>query len=1168
MNRLSDHVTLERRYTRSVSLERDLLVADSILGYVPTRKAVEVLERFLEATEKHHAARAWTLTGVYGTGKSAFAHFLSALCAPSKEKIKKNALEIVSQNSLFSKEIKKAIDQLPKEGFVRAVATSQAEPLTNTILKALERGLLLFWENRRGVKPKVLKDIHTLLYNFNSKKGKFPDSGAVVDCIREVSRVTGAGVLLILDELGKNLEYASQNLNHNDLYLLQQIAEMGTKKDAPVFLFGLLHQSFSDYAGSLNLSQKNEWGKIQGRFEDISFVESSEQVLRLVGHAIKQSDDPTFQKTAKKYSSIWAEEIEHNSEFHGITEEIVHRIFPLQPVAAISLPLLCYRYGQNDRSIFNFLTSSEPHSFVQFLKKTSLNSDSPETLKLHNLYDYFIESSGFNFSSRPQFNRWTEIQGIINDAKDLSPDQLKALKTIGVFNLISFSGSFRATKELVLMALVDRPNETAEKKNLETVLESLVEKKLVTWRKQLNEYRVWQGTDFDIEDAITRQVETIRQPLASLLNSFAPLNPSIAQRHSYRTGTLRYFERRFVDEVKEVTEAKCKSHDSDGLIVYWVGGRLDDNLIPKTTLDGYPFVLVENDDVESLRTACIEYVALRNIELTASELKVDGVARREVRQRLGLAKKILDDTVFNSFESGNDHTICFLNKKKVEVDLRREFNSKLSDLCDKFYDSSLELWNELINRRELSSQAATARRVLIGAMIKDESKEQLGIEGYGPERSMYESLLRKNKIHRKTENGWAIGEPSKTSGIYKVWKEIENFCLRAVEKPVSMEVLYEELSRPPFGVKNGVIPILWLSVLMTHSDDISIYYNGSFVPVLGPEHFELFTRDPSKFSVKYFKIAGVRAEYFKELEKILNESVSTQTQIRNSSVLGIVRPLMKFMKSLPNFTMNTTGLSKGAIALRKALQNATEPDRLLFVDIPFACGASPVISDGKAGQVDVKAIRTNLLKLLRELSSSYDRVLEQSRELLYKALGVRSEQEKLREDLRVRARYMVVQCIEPTLKRFLLAVTDEETPEKNWLEAVLMVVADKPAVSWTDEDVANFEVRLSEISRRFINLEAVCKEFAQMPGDGFNAWRVTFSKQDGKEVHQMIWCDREKLNSVDKVVTEIIESHKLSEDSQFQKAVLAKLFERTFEQNPKLSKPSKAQEEEKEAQNG
>ena len=157
----------------------------------------------------------------------------------------------------------------------------------------------------------------------------------------------------------------------------------------------------------------------------------------------------------------------------------------------------------------------------------------------------------------------------------------------------------------------------------------------------------------------------------------------------------------------------------------------------------------------------------------------------------------------------------------------------------------------------------------------------------------------------------------------------------------------------------------------------------------------MFTRDPSKFSVKYFKIAGVRAEYFKELEKILNESVSNNNHVRNSSVLGIVRPLMKFMKSLPNYTMNTSGLQ------RRNCPSQSPPKRNGARSAPvrghsFCLWREPGL-DGKTGQVDVKAIRTNLLKLLRELSSSYDRVLEQV-ETPYKALGVRSEQEKLRED--------------------------------------------------------------------------------------------------------------------------------------------------------------------------
>ena len=79
--KLSTLITLKRRYTRSINLERDLTVVDSVLGYIPTAWALDASERILTALSTSHALRAWTITGVYGTGKSAFAHFLSSLMA-------------------------------------------------------------------------------------------------------------------------------------------------------------------------------------------------------------------------------------------------------------------------------------------------------------------------------------------------------------------------------------------------------------------------------------------------------------------------------------------------------------------------------------------------------------------------------------------------------------------------------------------------------------------------------------------------------------------------------------------------------------------------------------------------------------------------------------------------------------------------------------------------------------------------------------------------------------------------------------------------------------------------------------------------------------------------------------------------------------------------------
>ncbi len=79
--KFSDVISLRRRYTRSINLERDLTVVDSVLGYIPTSWAISACERIIHALTTRNSIRAWTITGVYGTGKSAFAHFLSALIA-------------------------------------------------------------------------------------------------------------------------------------------------------------------------------------------------------------------------------------------------------------------------------------------------------------------------------------------------------------------------------------------------------------------------------------------------------------------------------------------------------------------------------------------------------------------------------------------------------------------------------------------------------------------------------------------------------------------------------------------------------------------------------------------------------------------------------------------------------------------------------------------------------------------------------------------------------------------------------------------------------------------------------------------------------------------------------------------------------------------------------
>src|SRR5262249_42028514 len=138
------------------------------------------------------------------------------------------------------------------------------------------------------------------------------------------------------------------------------------------------------------------------------------------------------------------------------------------------------------------------------------------------LYDYFVNVAGHALAFRPQFQRWAEVHGVIAEARDLEPDLLTALKTIGGLNLITSSGPIPSTRGLTLAALMQRPDDESERARWSSALDTLVSRHVVTYRSQLDEFRVWEGSDFDVDAALREQLRSETRPLATLLTSFSP----------------------------------------------------------------------------------------------------------------------------------------------------------------------------------------------------------------------------------------------------------------------------------------------------------------------------------------------------------------------------------------------------------------------------------------------------------------------------------------------------------------------------------------------------------------------------------------------------------------------------------------------------------------------
>ncbi|MCU0567741.1 MAG: hypothetical protein MUF49_14220 [Oculatellaceae cyanobacterium Prado106] len=1145
---LSAYFSLQRRYYRSVNLERDFDKTNAVQGYILTERSGDALRRMIAAFGNRQAHRAWTMTGSYGTGKSAFAHYLACLCAPQKSPVHQEAMAIARYSfGAESPELQSLEEQLPKQGLFRAVATGQREPLTWTIVRALANGAEQFWHQKNTATLQQLTDWRLEIARGNAQI----TPQQVLSVLADLIQAAKVNLLIVLDELGKNLEFAAHHRGIEDLYLLQQIAELQFRGEHQVYFLGILHQSFAGYSERLAAVEQSEWSKIQGRFEDIPFTESPNQMIRLIAQAIDPTQADPILPAVQQQAKSWSKALEAVLSEQGVPVEILTPLYPLHPIAALVLPILCVRYAQNDRSLFTFLTGDEPHAFEAFLRQQAVNADSCDegslpTLKLYQIYDYFVESVT-GLASRVNLQRWVEVQNLIQDVSDRNPQILQVLKTIGILNLVASVGTLRASARLVALALCDRPGE--QEQEWQQVIEELQQKGVITYRRQADELRIWEGSDFNVESAIYEILEKMRSPLAELLGAARPLKPLVAQRHYSTTGTLRYFEQVYVEGQAELAALRCTVESSDGLIAYWMD-QAAPPAVPTQTLEGKPLVVVSTCDRDLLRIRAQELQALKQIQKEAPELQNDGVARREVRHRLVEAERLLAETLNQVFDWSEGKNQCWIEGEAVVIPHAKAFQSALSDLCDAVYPQGLVLDNELINRRELTSQGAKARRELIEAMLERGDQERLGLVGYGPEVAMYYSLLEHTGIHDQEEDSeaWGFYPPYENAGVESLWQAIETFCLEAKEQQRSLDHLYRQLAQPPYGVKAGVIPVLLAAVLLHHVDDIGVYRDGTFIPILGAEHFELLVKDPARFAVKSFEMTGLRSQVFKALESILRSPTARMpAKVRNESILAVAKPLFQFVKKLPAYTLKTQHLSPEALAVLKALQQAQEPDELLFRSLPQAFGLAVILPDQRNNAKIAKELRQRLVQALHEIQTAYDALLTRGQGLLRSAFSIRQDETKLREDLRVWAGRLVDRCIEPTLRRLILAAVDEQADDRTWLEALLMVIADKPATAWSDEDAVTFELKLSTIAQQFKNLVALQAEVeSRGEQEGFEVRRLTLTNQNGEQRQQVVWADPMHWDKAQEILDEIYQRYDLAQNVQLRQALMTRFTDRAL----------------------
>jgi len=924
------------------------------------------------------------------------------------------------------------------------------------------------------------------------------------------------GMLIIqIDEFGKFLEYATEHNPDQELYFIQQLAEFVNDPDQNIILLTTLHQNFESYGYILDESQRLEWRKVKGRFKELTFNEPVEQLIYL---AAEQFDGKTGNE---KLSKQLVKLIKTNHLFSINIEfinKVASKLYPLDPISAIVLTKALQHYGQNERSLFTFLQTFE-HSEESYFHLAELCQ------YLHHNFYWYINSK-YN----PDFKQWSEIRSSIERAEALFPNRsieaTAIIQTIGL--LQTFTGdAANINKELI----ITYGNSVLGIVDTDQILEKLERNKVVRYSKLKDSYKLFEGTDLDIEEALLNAGKNVGEQIdiAAKLRNHFDFPIITAKSISYTKGTPRLFE--FVISEEPIHQKPIDQ--IDGFI----------NLIFSESLQSKDIIEESKDEEEAILYGHFKnYEGIKNTLLDIERTKKvieenaeDRVAKKELESILQSHEQLLSHYVVNALYS--DKIDWYFKGKKETVKSKSSFNRLLSIKCDEVYPFCPEFNNELVNKHKISTSIHTARKNYFAQLVDHWNEPDFGFaqNKFPPEKTIYQSLLKKTDLHITKGDSAELVAPDQKSSFFEVWNACERFLGEAKEGRKKLTDLIEILSSRPYKLKQGLIDFWVPTYLFMKRGDYALYGDSGYIPDINDSLLYLITRNTKEYQIKAFEISGLRLKLFNKYRDFLQ--LKNQERLSNEGFIESIKPFLIFYRNLPEYTKHTERLSSEAVKFRDALVSAEDPEATFFEHIP------------KALKVDIKKLTDSddylseyalaLQEKVEELKNAYKNLL--NRIEIYLAKDILGNDtidfEVYKRQLQERFKHLKEHQLIQDEIIFLNRINSPLEDRDSWIASIAHALMKKQLESITDKDELILKDRMQFMIRALDNQVKLDKE-EDKESEELLKLDITAKNQGLKE--HTVRIQQKKIKEKEKTINSIKDL--LNEDKSSKIAILTKLL--------------------------
>ena len=330
------------------------------------------------------------------------------------------------------------------------------------------------------------------------------------------------------------------------------------------------------------------------------------------------------------------------------------------------------------------------------------------------------------------------------------------------------------------------------------------------------------------------------------------------------------------------------------------------------------------------------------------------------------------------------------------------------------------------------------------------------MKGHPAEFGLYLSVIKKHHLHKKTINGFEFSAPQKKDGKLFNFYETFNKIIKEKKNPFPLTEIYNFFSKPPYGIKSGLLPLLTATFFKINEGSLAFYNvddsrRESLITEYDLRICEKFVHIPEDLKIMYVRIEGEKQKILDDFKGYVEKRFLNNKAIKNLTPLYVLKPIVLKTYNLPTFARKTRQFKdKRVLILRDELLSTQNPYELLYKKIPEICGTE-----------DSNQLIKEFDKIWLQLDQVFEDMVDQFKQVILKVFRTDPNISDI-DFATIKAWAKKIGAKDPFSAKI------NELKENDWIEQIISYAASKPASEWSDQDFEESTLKIEEMVRHFI----------------------------------------------------------------------------------------------------